>query len=115
MTKRMLYGLGLLGILINLSTVEPVTASGPKKTIVFTVEGFTCRGCADDLRAKVEKFEGVEAVEVSFEKQYVKVTFDAAETTAEAIQKAIAEKTRYRVTLNNEQEPGVGQSAKHTG
>jgi mercuric ion binding protein len=55
----------------------------------FNVEGMTCATCPLTVKAAVKKIAGVQTVSASVEKKNAEVTFDPAQTNAEAIGKAI--------------------------
>lgn len=53
---------------------------------VFTMEPFTCPSCVKKIENTVGKVDGVEKVQVMFNSGRVRAEFDAAKTTAEALQ-----------------------------
>lgn len=53
---------------------------------VFTMEPFTCPSCVKKIENTVGKVEGVEKVQVMFNSGRVRVEFNAAQTTVDAVQ-----------------------------
>ncbi len=53
---------------------------------VFNMEPFTCPSCVKKIENTVGKVDGVENVQVMFNSGRVRVEFDAAKTTADAVQ-----------------------------
>jgi len=53
---------------------------------VFTMEPFTCPSCVKKIETTVGKVDGVENVQVMFNSGRVRVEFDSARTTADAVQ-----------------------------
>lgn len=56
---------------------------------VFNMEPFTCPSCIKKIENTVGKVDGVENVQVMFNSGRVRVEFDAATTTADAVQDVI--------------------------
>lgn len=56
---------------------------------VFNMEPFTCPSCIKKIENTVGKVDGVEKVQVMFNSGHVRVEFDAATTTADAVQDVI--------------------------
>jgi len=56
---------------------------------VFNMEPFTCPSCIKKIENTVGKVDGVEKVQVMFNSGRVRVEFDAATTTADAVQDVI--------------------------
>ena len=54
-------------------------------TLTLRVTGMTCGGCENAVRRAVTKLPGVAEVNASHQQQLVKVDFDEAQTTADAI------------------------------
>lgn len=61
----------------------PVLAA--TKTVTLSVSKMTCAACPITVKKALEKVEGVEKTEVSFEKKEAVVTFDDAKTKVEAL------------------------------
>lgn len=53
---------------------------------VFNMEPFTCPSCVKKIENTVTKIDGVERVQVMFNSGRVRVEFNQAKTTAEAVQ-----------------------------
>jgi copper chaperone CopZ len=57
----------------------------------FAVEGMTCGGCAVGTRAALEKLDGVEDADASYEESSAWALYDPARVTPERIMEAIRE------------------------
>ena len=64
--------------------------------VVLNVEGMTCTGCENAIKAGVENLEGIASVESSFEEGWTKVKYDASLTSVEQIEGKITD-TGYTV------------------
>ena len=64
--------------------------------VTLDVEGMTCTGCENAIKAGVEKLDGIASVESSFEEGWTKVKYDSNRTSVDAIQTSITE-TGYKV------------------
>jgi mercuric transport protein len=60
--------------LVSASAVEP-------RTVTLRIEGMTCGGCAIAARKVLERLDGVQKAEVSYEKQRAVVTYDPDKVT----------------------------------
>jgi mercuric ion binding protein len=70
-------------------TVACCTAAlAAPKTVTLSVPGMTCVTCPITVKKALEKVEGVEKIEVSFEKKEAVVTFDDAKTKVKALTEA---------------------------
>lgn len=58
------------------------------QTVTLAVPGMTCAACPITVKKALTKVEGVQKVEVSYEKLAAVVTFDDAKTTVEALTQA---------------------------
>jgi mercuric ion binding protein len=58
------------------------------QTVTLSVPGMTCAACPITVKKALTKVDGVQKVEVSYEKLAAVVTFDDSRTTAEALTKA---------------------------
>lgn len=56
---------------------------------VFNMEPFTCPSCVKKIESTVGKVDGVDSVQVMFNSGRVRVEFDAAKTTADALKDVI--------------------------
>jgi len=56
--------------------------------VTLSVPGMTCAACPITVKKALTKVDGVQKVEVSYEKLAAVVTFDDTRTTAEALTKA---------------------------
>jgi mercuric transport protein len=59
--------------------------------VTFRVEGMTCGGCAIAARTVLQRLEGVEKAEVSYEESRAVVTYDPEKVTIEEMIAAIKE------------------------
>lgn len=73
---------------IVLSAVLSAPALAASKTVTLSVTGMTCATCPITVKKALNKVEGVEKIEVSFEKKEAVVTFDDAKTKVEALLEA---------------------------
>ena len=64
--------------------------------VTLHVEGMTCDGCENAIKAGVENLEGIASVESSHEEAWTRVKYDSNVTSAEDIQAKITE-TGYEV------------------
>ena len=64
--------------------------------VTLNVEGMTCDGCENAIKAGVESLDGIATVESSYEEGWTKVKYDKAVTSAEAIEGKITD-TGYTV------------------
>ena len=64
--------------------------------VVINVDGMTCEGCENAIKAGVESLEGIAEVESSFEEGWTKVKYDKALTSEEDIEGKITD-TGYTV------------------
>ena len=64
--------------------------------VTLNVEGMTCDGCENAIKAGVETLDGIAAVESSHEEAWTKVKYDKNATSLEEIQTKITE-TGYEV------------------
>ena len=58
------------------------------KTVTLTVPGMTCAACPITVKKALSKVEGVNQVDVSFDKREAVVTFDDAKTTVQKLTEA---------------------------
>lgn len=64
--------------------------------VTLNVEGMTCDGCENAIKAGVESLEGIAEVESSHEEAWTKVKFDKAVTSLAEIEAKITD-TGYEV------------------
>ena len=64
--------------------------------VTLNVEGMTCDGCENAIKAGVETLDGVESVESSHEEAWTKVKFDKAVISLAEIEAKITD-TGYEV------------------
>ncbi len=70
---------------IILSVALSAPAWAAKRTVTLFVPGMICETCPITIKKALNKVEGVEKTEVTFEKKEVVVTFDDAKTKVEAL------------------------------
>ncbi len=58
------------------------------KTVTLSVPGMTCAACPITIKKALSKIEGVEKIEITFEKKEVAVTFDDAKTKVDDLLEA---------------------------
>lgn len=64
--------------------------------VTLNVEGMTCEGCENAIKAGVESLDGIAEVESSFEEGWTKVKYDKATTSVADIEGKITD-TGYEV------------------
>lgn len=67
------------------------------KTLVVTIEGMHCEGCAETIKALLAVEAGVKASTVSFKAGQARILYDTAQTGEDRLVSAI-ERGGYRVT-----------------
>ena len=70
------------------------------KTALFKIGGMHCGGCADTVKAVVERQPGVQAADVSYDQGQARILYDP-KTTGEERLAATIEKIGYRVTAQS--------------
>lgn len=58
------------------------------QTVTLSVPGMTCAACPITVKKALTRVDGVQKVEVSYEKREAVVTFDDAKTNADALTQA---------------------------
>lgn len=79
----------ILSLLAIAATVSAAVWAAVK-TVTLSVPGMTCAACPITVKKALSKVDGVQKVEVSFEKRDAVVTFDDAKTGVEALTRATA-------------------------
>lgn len=82
------------------SAVAPDT-----QTVRLRIEGMTCGGCAISARIVLERLDGVEKADVSYEVKLAVVTYDPEKITPERMIEALEEKLRYTATVVEPKDP----------
>lgn len=72
------------------------TAAAEWVEVTLNVEGMTCDGCENAIKAGVESLDGIATVESSHEEGWTKVKYDKTQTSAKAIEVKITD-TGYAV------------------
>ena len=70
--------------------------------VVLNVEGMTCEGCENAVKAGIESLDGIAVVESSFEGAWTKVKYDEQATSVDEITEKITE-TGYVVKGEKEE------------
>lgn len=77
-------------------TEEAAAVKAEWVEVLLSVEGMTCEGCENAIKAGVESLEGIAEVESSHEEAWTRVKYDANATSVEEITEKISE-TGYEV------------------
>lgn len=103
--KKIMMTLLAATLLVGCNSTTKKTEEGATETpvaavewveVTLNVEGMTCDGCENAIKAGVESLEGISSVESSHEEGWTKVKFDKAVTSVEAIEGKITD-TGYEV------------------
>mgnify|MGYP001078786952 CR=1 FL=1 len=73
---------------VALTSVLIAPAWAATQTVRLSVPGMTCAACPITVKKALTKVDGVQRVEVSYEKLTAVVSFDDTRTTVEALTKA---------------------------
>ncbi len=76
---------GAIAVAVACCSVPALAAT---KTVTLSVTKMTCAACPITVKKALDKVEGVEKVEVSFENKEAVVTFDDAKTKAKDLMEA---------------------------
>lgn len=76
----------LLASLVLAAVVAPAWAA--TQTVTLSVPGMTCAACPITVKKALSKVEGVNQVDVTFEKRQAVVTFDDTKTSVQKLTKA---------------------------
>jgi copper chaperone len=80
---------------------ETQAAAAEWVEVTLNVDGMTCDGCENAIKAGVENLEGIASVESSHEEGWTTVEYDANQTSVEEIEGKITE-TGYTVVGEKE-------------
>ena len=75
-------------VFVALASALVTPAWAATQTVTLSVPGMTCAACPITVKKALTKVDGVQKVEVSYEKLAAVVTFDDTRTTVEALTKA---------------------------
>ena len=89
----------LLSFVFTLLAVSALTAQAAQRTVTLDVPGMYCAMCPITIKKALQKVQGVDKVEVSYEKKQAVVTFDDAKTGVDALTRATKD-AGYPSTLN---------------
>ena len=93
---RALAMMGLLSILgVGTAAAQSDKPAG-ERVCTLKVERMACGACAARVEREAGKIEGVKAAKVSQPKGTAEITYDPDKTTADAIAKAITERTGFK-------------------
>lgn len=76
----------LLSTLALTAIMAPVWAA--TQTVTLSVPGMTCAACPITVKKAISKVDGVQKVEVSYEKRVAVVSFDDGRTSVQMLTKA---------------------------
>lgn len=82
---------------------ETPAAAAEWVEVVLNVDGMTCDGCENAIKAGVESLEGIASVESSFEEGWTRVKYDKSLTSVENIEGKITD-TGYVVEGEKKEE-----------
>ncbi|MDH1765586.1 mercury resistance system periplasmic binding protein MerP [Comamonas aquatica] len=74
--------------LVALAATLATPAWAAVQTVTLAVPGMTCAACPITVKKALTRVDGVQKVEVSYEKREAVVTFDDAKTNADALTQA---------------------------
>ena len=77
-----------LAALVALAATLATPAWAAVQTVTLSVPGMTCAACPITVKKALSKVEGVNQVDVSFDKREAVVTFDDAKTTVQKLTEA---------------------------
>lgn len=78
----------LAAVVFALAATFTVPAWAAIQTVTLSVPGMTCAACPITVKHALSKVQGVQKVQVSFEKKQAVVTYDDAKTNLAALTKA---------------------------
>lgn len=76
----------LFSALALAAVIAPVWAA--TQTVTLSVPGMTCAACPITVKKAISKVDGVQKVEVSYEKRVAVVSFDDGRTSVQKLTKA---------------------------
>ncbi len=77
-----------LAALVALAATLATPAWAAVQTVTLSVPGMTCAACPITVKKALSKVEGVNQVDVSYDKREAVVTFDDAKTTVQKLTEA---------------------------
>lgn len=75
-------------VLFALAAALAAPAFAATQTVTLSVPGMTCAACPITIKKALTRVDGVQEVEVSYEKREAVVRFDDTRTSAEALTQA---------------------------
>lgn len=75
-------------VFVALASALITPAWAATQTVTLSVPGMTCAACPITVKKALTKIDGVQKVEVSYEKLAAVVTFDDTRTTVDVLTKA---------------------------
>lgn len=78
----------LIRFVLVVLALSAFTAQAAQRMVTLEVPGMYCALCPITIKKVLQKVQGVEKVEVSYEKKEAVVTFDDAKTGVEALTRA---------------------------
>lgn len=88
----------LIALVLAFGASAAATEETKPATVVLTISGMHCDGCASGISAILKRTEGVQKADVSFEEQRATVDYDPAKTSPEKIIEAV-EKLGYKASV----------------
>ena len=73
------------------SATEVQSVNAEWVEVVLNVDGMTCEGCENAIKAGIESLDGIDAVESSHEEGWTKVKYDKSLTSVEDIEGKITD------------------------
>ena len=96
MAVVLLVGCNSTGKKTDEASPNPEASAVEWVEVVINVDGMTCEGCENAIKAGIESLDGIASVESSHEEGWTKVKYDKAVTSAEDIEGKITD-TGYTV------------------
>jgi mercuric ion binding protein len=79
-----------LVVVVIMAAVLVTPAWAATKTVTLSVPGMTCAACPITVKSALTRVDGVQKVEVTYEKREAVVTFDDAKTNLKVLTEATA-------------------------
>lgn len=84
---------------ITAEALQAASAVADPKTVQLRIDGMDCGGCALSARIVLERLEGVEKAEISYEEKLAIVTYDPRKVGPERMVQELREKLRFTATV----------------
>lgn len=96
MVSLLMFGCNSTGKKAEAEATDVEASAAEWVEVTLKVEGMTCEGCENSVKAGVATLEGIAEVECSFEEGWTKVKYDKGTTTVADIEGKITD-TGYEV------------------